>query len=150
MLPAEWPSERYRVPARDASDSFRFQTGRIDPAQLREEITRYPCLWPQFQAHFGKSGITHRAPLRSLSRWHLALALAAGEVSGVVHSNDGTRVYVIKGDTHKIKRESIEMQATDSGDSSEIRTLTDQFIPVIRALDFTPGSPTFGKTVIIR
>ncbi len=37
-----------------------------------------------------------------LSRWHLALALAAGAISGVVRSKSG-RILVVKGDTYKDK-----------------------------------------------
>jgi hypothetical protein len=48
-----------------------------------------------------KTGKPQRQPLWALSRWHLALSLAAGQVSGVVSSNDGRRVYVIKGDVRR-------------------------------------------------
>ncbi len=100
VLPETWPGEPYRVP-KAAAKPPKFQAMRIDPAQLREEIQRYPCLWPHFEMHFGQAGKTQRQPLRALSRWHLALSLAAGQVSGVVRSNDGSRVYVIKGDVRR-------------------------------------------------
>lgn len=32
----------------------------------------------------------------------------------------------------------------------ETRILTDRFVPVIRAIDFTPGSASFGQIVTIR
>ena len=149
VLPECWSGEPYRVPR--ASDNVpNFQAIRIDPAQLQEEIQRYPCLWPQFEMHFGKAGKTRRQPLRALSRWHLALSLAAGQVSGVVRSNDGKRVYVIKGDTFKKKNVVTTFEALPSGRQREIRTATDVFVPVIRALDFTPDSPSFGEALVIR
>ncbi|MGH8498356.1 MAG: hypothetical protein ACRERV_06055 [Methylococcales bacterium] len=37
-----------------------------------------------------------------------------------------------------------------SGKSTEIQTTTDVFAPAIRALNFTPGSPAFGKALVIR
>ena len=94
--------------------------------------------------------MANRSPLRGLSRWHLALSLAAGQVSGVVRSNDGRRVYVVKGDTFKGKDVKTTYEQTESGHSIQIRTATDVFLPVIRALDFTPGSETFGQALVIR
>lgn len=148
-LPETWPGEPYRVP-RATDKAPNFQAMRIDQAQLQEEIRRFPCLWPQFEMHFGKAGKPQRQPLRALSRWHLALSLAAGQVSGVVRSNDGRRVYVIKGDTFKKKNVVTTFEETPSGRHREIRTATDVFVPVIRALDFTPGSPTFGEALVIQ
>jgi len=148
-LPMNWPGDPYRAP--DAVNTqFRFHAVKVDAAQLREDITRFPCLWPQFDLHLGAVDKTHRPPLRALSRWHLALSLAAGQVSGVVRSNDGGRVYVIKGDTFKKKKVTTVIEETESGAITEIRTTTDVFAPSIRALDFTPGSPMFGKALVIQ
>lgn len=155
VLPAVWPGEPYVVPALPASaPALRFNLVRMDAAQLREEIRRYPCLWPQFELHLGQGARPHRRPLKALSRWHLALSLAAGQVSGVVRSNDGSRAYLIKGDTFKQKKVdvTVEQAETSSGRerSVETRVATDVFVPVIRALDLTPGSPTFGKALVIQ
>ena len=89
--------------------------------------------------------------MRALSDWHLALAVTAtaGQVSGVVRSKDG-RVYVIKGNTHKEKVLKVEHETRPEGRTAEIRIHTDRFVPVIRALDFTPGSPSFGDALVIR
>ena len=149
VLPETWPNEPYRVP-RATDKPPQFQAMQIDPAQLQDEILRHPCLWPQFGLHFGKSGKTRRQPLRALSRWHLALSLAAGQVAGVVRSNDGGRVYVVKGDVFKKKNVVTTFEETPSGRRREIRTATDVFVAVIRALDFTPGSPTFGEALVIQ
>jgi hypothetical protein len=150
VLPERWPGEPYRVPAVADRTPLKFQALHLDPAQLREEIRRFPCLWPQFDLHLGRAGHTHRRPASGLSRWHLALALAAGQVSGVVKSNDGRRVYVIKGDTFKKKEVSTTFEELASGQRREIRTATDVFVSVIRALDFTPDSPTFGEVLVIQ
>lgn len=150
VLPEAWPGEPYRVPPVADRTPFKFQAVAVDPAQLRDEIRRFPCLWPQFELHLGRAGQAHRRPLRALSQWHLALALAAGQVSGVVRSNDGAKVYVIKGDTYKRKDVTVTFEEAGNGDRREIRTATDVFVAVIRALDFTPGSPTFGEALIIQ
>lgn len=148
VLPAVWANARYRVPAAPPGD-LSFAYTRMEPRQLLDEIRRTPCLWGQFQTVFGAVVREHRPPLRALSRWHLALALAAGQISGVVRSRDG-KTYVVKGDTHKEKAVKLEAEARANGTFAEVRTLTDKFVPVIRALDFTPGSPSFGRALVIR
>ena len=90
-----------------------------------------------------------RPPARALSHWHLALALAAGAISGVVRSQTG-RVLVVKGDTHKDKTLQREFTEREDGSIAETRILTDKFVPVIRAWDMTPGSPTRGEVLTIR
>ncbi|MEJ1343124.1 MAG: DUF6094 domain-containing protein [Candidatus Sedimenticola sp. (ex Thyasira tokunagai)] len=147
-LPAQWPHEPYVVPAVKSAD-VTFASSRMELRQLADEIRRHPCLWEQFNLHLGQGVVGHRRPLRQLSDWHLSLALAAGQVSGVVHSTDG-RTFVIKGDTHKEKTTKVEQRLRDDDSVEEIRTLTDRFVPVIRALDFTPDSPSFGKAITIK
>jgi hypothetical protein len=147
-LPLDWPpAERYTVPA-SAHPEAGLQATRLDAAQLGDELTRHPGLWDRFEANFQHQLRPHRRPLRALSTWHLALALAAGQVAGVVSAPDG-RVFVIKGDTHKERETEVNYEARADGSMREIRTLTDRFVPVIRALDFTPGSPSFGQALTI-
>ena len=98
--------------------------------------------------HFHQQVRAHRRPLCQMTDWHLALALAAGQVSGVVTSKQG-QVFVIKG-IYKDRTSKVSSRANDDGEVTEVRTLTDCFIPAIRALDFTPNSDTFGKAFIIR
>jgi len=128
----------------------RFITVKIDSLQLADEVKSGQSLWNRFEITFRAARGQHRRPLRTLSRWHLALALAAGQVSGAVRSNDG-RVYVVKGDTHKEKVVKVENEVDErSGDVRETRIHLDRFVPVIRAIDFTPGSDTFGDVLVIR
>jgi tRNA1(Val) A37 N6-methylase TrmN6 len=140
---------RYVVPPA-VSGEIRFNALRIDEQQLQEEIDKYPCLWPQFTLHMNNVTQGHRRPLMALSDWHLALALAAGQVSGIVHSNDGKKTYVIKGDTFKDKKQSTQMIPQGDGEFQEIRTSLDVFVPQIKAIDFTPGSETFGEILTIK
>jgi hypothetical protein len=84
-----------------------------------------------------------------LSHWHLALALAAGAISEVVKSPSG-RVLIVKGDTHKEKTSQVEYTEREDGSVAETRILTDKFVPVIRAWDMPPGSPTRGEVLTIR
>ena len=55
-----------------------------------------------------------------MSHWHLALALAAGAISGVVTSRTG-KVLVVKGDTHKEKSLTTEYTERDDGSVTETR-----------------------------
>lgn len=141
VLPEIWPEEPYLVPEADLDDvDFRFHAVRIDAPQLAAELSRFAgnTLWAGFTMQFGQIRQQHRRPLRAMRPWHLALALADGQVCGVVHSADG-RQLLIKGDTYKSKREHIDVTTHDDGRVTETRTLTDIFVPVIRGLDFTPG-----------
>ncbi len=147
-LPDEWLDEHYVVPA-EPQGEVAFTYSRMNPAQLAIEINRHRCLWGQFDMKFGTVSTPHRRPLRNPTQWHLALLLAAGQVSGVVTSNDGQRKLVIKGDTFKDKIAKTEVQEHGDGIFSEVRILTDRFVPVIRALDFTHG-PDYGRVVTIR
>lgn len=75
--------------------------------------------------------------------------LAAGQVSGVIASQTG-RTLLVKGDTHKAKNVRQEMEINeDTGAVSETRIATDRFVALIRAIDFTPDSPTFGRVIHI-
>ncbi|HHH9209331.1 TPA: class I SAM-dependent methyltransferase, partial [Pseudomonas aeruginosa] len=89
-----------------------------------------------------------RPPVRELSRWHLALALAAGAISGVVQSKSG-RILVVKGDTYKDKVRKTEFTEDDDGNITEVRILTDRFIPIIRAWEMTPSSVNQGRVLTI-
>ncbi|KPX38370.1 hypothetical protein ALP68_200318 [Pseudomonas ficuserectae] len=146
-LPEDWVGEKYTVPP-VASDLEHFYRLSLEPAQFALEIARLQGLWADFNLHFGRHSQKPRPPATALSRWHLALALAAGAISGVVTSRTG-RVLVLKGDTYKEKSRKTEFTEDENGEISEVRTLTDRFIPVIRAWDMTPGSLTLGEVLTI-
>ena len=149
-LPSEWIEEPYAVPEPVADDKFTFHAIRIDAPQLQGELTRLSAstLWPQFNQVFVQVAKDHRPPLRPLSRWHLALALAAGQITGTVRSSDG-RTLFIKGDTFKAKSRTVEHTVDDDGNVSETIVLTDKFVPIIRGIDMTPGE-RLGQIVTIR
>lgn len=148
-LPEQWDEEPYWVPG-PREGEFRLNALCIDRAQLADELARYGShtLWPQFPRLFHGGVRAHRRPLRDLSAWHLALALAAGQIAGLVEGADG-RTLLIKGDTFKEKEVDVEYQEQPGGRVTERRVLTDKFVPVIRAIDFTSG-PGFGAIVTIR
>src|SRR3989344_216190 len=100
-LPCEWPFLPYIVPASAAEPESFFRV-TMEPEQFADEVGRLKGLWPSLETHLGASQQSLRPPARALSHWHLALALAAGAISGVVRSKAG-RVLVVKGDTHKDK-----------------------------------------------
>jgi hypothetical protein len=80
-LPAAEPEHFYRV--------------TMEPEQFADEVGRLQGLWPTLDTHLGAAQQSLRSPARALSHWHLALALAAGAISGVVKSKTG-RVLVVK------------------------------------------------------
>ncbi len=117
---------------------------------LVSEVTRkHPGLWSEFAQHFKQQALIRRRPVRELSPWHLALMLAAGQVSGVVSSNTG-RQLLVKGATHKEKETAVEFIEDDEGNVEETRILTDRFVPIIKAIDVTPGATTYGDIFTIR
>lgn len=149
VLPEYWQDEPYLVPQVRETE-VRFTSIRIDAPQLEAELSRLKehTLWPQFGRHFTTLGFKPRAPLRALSDWHLALALAAGQISGVVESVSGRRL-LIKGDTFKERDKAVAYETRSDGAVSEILTLTDKFVPVITGIDFTQGEG-YGEIVTIR
>ena len=84
-----------------------------------------------------------------LSQWHLALSLAAGQVTGVMHSQD-KRTFIIKGDTHKERTTTISLEELSDKETIDVTTHLEKFVAVIRAVDMTPNSPTFGDVMTIR
>ena len=125
----------------------------IDAKQLADEVAkkgRKGSLWGRFQVHFNSVNNNTYRPLRAMSDWHLSLALAAGQVSGVVQSKEG-RSLLVKGRTFKDKKVTTETKVNETtGDVSETRISTDIFVPSIKAIDFTKGSATFGDVIVIK
>ena len=150
VLPDEWPHEPYLIPRVVDDPEFRFHAVRIDPLQLNHELQRFKrsTLWEHFPLHFSQDARAHRRPLRDMTKWHLALCLAAGQVTGVVRSSASGRILLIKGDTHKRKERSVTHETNEKGEVSETVVMLDKFVPVINAIDFTPG-PDLGKIVTI-
>jgi hypothetical protein len=146
-LPQDWPFLPYSIPNSLAEPEHFFRNS-LEPDQFATEVMRLKGLWPSFDMHLGTSQQSLRPPARALSRWHLALALAAGAISGVVRAKSG-RILVVKGDTHKEKTMTTEFSESEDGDLIESRVLTDRFVPVIRAWDATPSSATFGQILTI-
>lgn len=146
-IPATWPWEKYLVPSATC-ELEHFYRITLEPGQFAAEIQRLRGLWPDFNLHFGQVGLQPRPPVRGLSRWHLALALAAGAISGVVRSRSG-RTLVVKGDTYKDKVRKTEFTEDENGNVSEVRTLTDRFIPIIRAWEMTVSSANHGRVLTI-
>lgn len=147
-LPESWPDAPYVVPA-TPTPSVTMRLCTLDARQLAAAIEQSPGLWTQFARRFECGSQPARRPLTDLSQWHLALALAAGRVSGVVKSSDG-RAYLIRGSTYKMQQEIIEVTENDEGQVREQRVLLDRFVPVLRALDLTPGSAQYGQVLTLR
>ena len=146
-LPAVWSSP-YRVPVcrRELQHFYRIT---LEPVQLEADILQVKGLWPGFSSQLRVQSPLPRQPAKRLSRWHLALALAAGAITGVITSPAG-RTLVVRGDTYKVKDRKNTFTEDDDGNITETVTLTDRFIPAISAWDMTPDSKTFGQLIAIR
>ncbi|HTR08911.1 MAG TPA: hypothetical protein VMJ11_20115 [Paraburkholderia sp.] len=147
-LPEHWTAAPYCIPS--TAGEHAFMSTRIDAPQLEHELERLQgaTLWPQFATTFASKAVVPRRPLRDLSDWHLALALAAGQITGVVTGTDGTRL-LIRGDTIKQKEQEVQVEETDKGDIRTTILMRDRFVPTIAGIDFTPG-PNLGRIVTIR
>ncbi|GKS73298.1 class I SAM-dependent methyltransferase [Acidovorax sp. SUPP950] len=141
MLPDTWELEPYAIPPAQPEQEQIFHAVRIDEEQLQEELARYrtSLLWEGLNQHFTQRCGTCRPPLRDLTPWHLALALAAGQVVGRIEAADG-RVFLIKGDTFKRKERTTNVEFDSEGNASQTVVLLDRFVPVITAIEFTPDS----------
>jgi hypothetical protein len=146
-LPVEWDFPPYVVPSNHVSPE-RFATTRIDAEQLNDVVKQSPCLWEQFAFRFVERSRPVKRPLLDLSRWHLALTLAAGQVTGLVKADDG-RSLLVKGDTFKTQIERVTYTEQEDGSLLETQTLQDRFVPVIRAIDVAKNSATFGHVLTI-
>lgn len=149
-LPPYWAGEPYTIPPIKAGEEFTFTVVRLDARQLQAELDaglHKATLWPRFNLQMKCLANEAKPPLRAMTDWHLALALAAGQISGIVTSADGRRL-LIKGRTHKSKTTQVMRETAASGDISETRVLTDRFVTVIRAIELTPG-PNMGRIVTI-
>ena len=147
-LPAEWTTAPYLVP--HVAGELAFLSTKIDAEQLRDELQRIApsTLWPQLGRFFSTGEVTHRRPLCNLSDWRLALALAAGQISGVVEGDDGTKL-LIRGDTIKVKDQEVQLEEASNGDVRTTIVMRDKFVPTIVGIDFTPGA-SLGRLVNIR
>ncbi|MEZ8633352.1 DUF6094 domain-containing protein [Vibrio lentus] len=138
------PARPFEIaPVNDAP--FRFEMIRPDTGQLEQAFGAHGGLWPTFDTQFNLAR-HHQVPrpLRKLSPWHLSLSLAAGQIAGKVHSNDGAQTLLVKGGTQKVQR-----TVTTVDESQTITTVIDQFKPLIRAIDLTPGE-RFGRIMVIQ
>ena len=139
----------YVVPRanKDVGQFFRIS---MDVEQMQEEIARNEGCWADFNHVFASTDkLAQRQPARPLSDWHLALSLAAGAISGVIHSPKTGRTLVVKGDTYKAKTRRTEFREDDEGNLIETITDTDVFVPAIKAWDMTLGSELFGQILSI-
>lgn len=152
-LPEHWSDPLYCIPEA-GSEPPHFVAVNLNQEELVQELQTAlrggNTLWSQFDQKF--KGMGHgsaRPPLRNLSNWHLALALAAGQISGIVRSKS-RQTLLIKGDTVKGQNRKTTIEYNGNGEPiGETLTVTDKFVPTITAIDFTPG-PNYGHLVTIR
>lgn len=149
-LPAGMPA--YCVPIAP-NKVFRPRSFKLEQDILERELGQQQSrtLWSSFSQYFGTSAVIaeKRRPLCALGQWHAALALAAGQVNGVVTSTSGRKL-LVKGSTHKTK---VETKSEEYGKKDRLVvtiTSTDRFSPSIRAIDLTEGSSDFGRVLTIK
>ena len=149
-LPERWDRQPYLVPAPRPAEEFQFTVLRLDSRQLLAELDgglRRASLWARFDQLMGTQVRQAKRPLRAMTDWHLALALAAGQIAGIVTSTTGRRL-LIKGRTHKAKNAEVMRETAADGTVMETRVLTDKFVTLIRGIDLTDG-PNLGQIVTI-
>ena len=141
----------YRIPA-VTGKAFRPMSFKLEQNILAGELKqqRSRTLWPHFGQYFGAAAAAEkRRPLCALGQWHAALALAAGQVNGIVTAADGRRL-LVKGSTHKTRVET-KSEEYDAKDRLIVTlTATDRFVPSIRAVNLTEGSSDYGRVLTIK
>lgn len=145
-LPEVWAAPYTVPPVKQELKHFYRVT--LEPVQLEEEIQQVQGLWSEL-SQLAIQPQQPRQPAKKLTRWHLALALAAGAITGVITSPTG-RTLVVRGDTYKIRHRKTECAEDDDGNITETVVLTDQFVPAISAWDMSPDSATFAQLLSIR
>lgn len=141
----------YEVPE-SVSKPFKPLNHTVEAEGLAKELDSLmpQTLWSHFASFFTDGLIQEkRRPLCALGQWHAALALAAGQVNGVVTSRDGCRL-LIKGSTHKTQITSTEEQEKDDGSIQYVTTTLDRFVPSIRAINLTVNHTDFGNVLTIK
>ncbi|MFA0154538.1 DUF6094 domain-containing protein [Vibrio sp. 10N.261.46.A3] len=135
---------RYRITP-ISQRPFRFEKVRPEMSELSQAFREHQGLWRHFAMTFeSPNRQSVPRPLKRLSPWHLSLSLAAGQISGRVTSNDGTKQLLVKGGTQKVKKTQTSVEG-----AQVVTTTIDQFVPLIRAINVTPGQD-FGKIVMIQ
>lgn len=149
VIPEVWDGELYRLPLAPRLNSAPIQVTRFTPEQLQAVVSRCPVLWSGFAGVFQPDLQQSRPPLREPSDWHLALLLSAGQLDGVTQAADGER-YALRGHTWKVNecQTTVELDP-ETGKTTEVRTVTERFLPVIRLLQITPGSPHRGRLLTV-
>ncbi|KLT73573.1 DNA methylase [Neisseria arctica] len=143
---------RYRIPPVPGKVfrpmSFVLEQDVLDK-ELKQQHSR--TLWPHFGRFFGAvaAAANSRRPLCELGQWHAALALAAGQVHGIVTSENGRRL-LVKGSTHKTKVNTKMEEYDNNGRLVVTMTALDRFVPSIRAIDLTQNTPDFGRVLTIK
>ena len=139
----------YPVPGK-SEKSFHPICSRLDGDGLSEEIeqmSKGELAWAHFDHIFQSHRMDEaRPPLCPLGSWHTALALAAGQVTGIVENEDKSQRLLIKGSTYKRKHSTID----DTDPESTVMTNIDIFVPIIKGIDVTPGSADFGEVIVIQ
>ncbi len=139
----------YEVPLCNKAQQLLLTKFSIDAKQLTDEVKQQSNLWDSFNSHFISNSHKTYRPLRKMSDWHLALALAAGAVYGIVSSDKKT--LLVKGNTFKDKKHTTEVKVNEkTGSVKETIISTDIFVPIINAIDFTENSENYGEVITIR
>lgn len=123
----------------------------IDGCTLQAEIKEQhsKTMWGSFNTIFSnRQGLLKRRPLCKLGSWHAALALAAGQVNGIMESESGRKL-LVKGTTYKVKdrNQTVELDRNDNEVCVEIAI--DRFVPSIKAIELTPNE-NFGEIWTIK
>lgn len=126
--------------------TFKMFAKAIDAERLKAVKKDCHNLWQTFDAQFVRASDTQSIrPLYQLTDWHTCLLITSGVVGGIV--DNGKRRLLIKGRTMKIQ--TIKNMEDENGElvSSQHR---DRFQTIIKAIDLTTSSKSYGQIVDIR
>ncbi len=139
----------YKIPLCNKPQLLLLTKIGIDAKQLTDEVANSNSLWDSFNSYFVNNNNKSYSPLRKMSNWHLSLALAAGVISGIVSSKNKT--LLVKGNTFKDKKNTTDTKVNEkTGAIKETIISIDIFVPVIKTIDFTKGSNSYGDVITIR
>ncbi|KZN63404.1 DUF6094 domain-containing protein [Pseudoalteromonas luteoviolacea] len=143
----------YRLKPFFKKKAIRFHTFSVTQDLVKEEMERNSnLLWSDFDSLFDVRSRTAPKPVMMPSSWHMAMAVVAGCVSGVV--DDGNEQYLIKGSVRKVIKKSSETNSYDSGDGDIqhefITREVERYEAEIVGINFSTNSANFGEVVVIR
>ena len=124
-----------------------FHLVNVNPDVLKDSV-KDAGHWQCMTALFSVQAQPIKPSAMPLGDWHIALALAAGQLNGILETNDRRRFF-IKGATEKQYSTSETIDEREESTVHKVIT-KESFVAVIKGIDLTEGSTNYGETFIIQ